>query len=147
MVISNSSSSSMTSSTMSRESAPTSSVKEVWRVTCSLLTPRFSHTISITRSSTEGTLRSSLGGFLGRPEKRRRHKLPVPASGYVPPHTHPGQGNLSFGAAGRQGNECAGGKKEKNTRPAQKRKGETIPPFALTLKARRGYILFLIIPP
>ena len=55
MVISNSSSSSMTSSTMSSESAPTSSMNEVLRVTCSLLTPRFSQTISITRSSTEGT--------------------------------------------------------------------------------------------
>src|SRR5437773_10244627 len=59
MVISNSSSSSITSSTISRESAPTSSWKEVWRVTCSLLTPRFSQTISITRSSTEGTTDSS----------------------------------------------------------------------------------------
>src|SRR5262249_36823897 len=62
MVISNSSSSSMTSSTMSSESAPTSSVKEVERVTCSLLTPRFSQTISITRSSTEGTIESSQSG-------------------------------------------------------------------------------------
>ena len=36
-----------------------SSWKDVWRVTCSLLTPRFSQTISITRSSTEGTTDSS----------------------------------------------------------------------------------------
>src|SRR5262249_49202055 len=62
MVISNSSSSSMTSSTMSRESAPTSSVKEVERVTCSLFTPRFSQTISITRSSVEGTIGPSQSG-------------------------------------------------------------------------------------
>src|SRR6516165_3930142 len=59
MVISNSSSNSITSSTISRESAPTSSMKEVERVTCSLLTPKFSQTISMTRSSTEGTIRSS----------------------------------------------------------------------------------------
>src|SRR4051794_10618975 len=52
----------MTSSTISRESAPTSSVKDVERVTCSLFTPRFSQTISITRSSTEGTIRSSPSG-------------------------------------------------------------------------------------
>src|SRR5262249_28651256 len=56
MVISNSSSSSMTSSTMSRESAPMSSMNEVERVTCSLLTPRFSQTMSITRSSTDATV-------------------------------------------------------------------------------------------
>src|SRR5262249_9397766 len=65
MVMSNSSSSSMTSSTISRESAPMSSINEVLRVTCSLLTPRFSQTISITRSSTEGTGLSSLSGQPG----------------------------------------------------------------------------------
>src|SRR5438046_1937855 len=56
MVISNSSSSSMTSSTISRESAPISSVKEVLRVTCSLLTQRLSQTIVITRSSVVATI-------------------------------------------------------------------------------------------
>src|SRR5712692_10777010 len=62
MVISNSSSNSINSSTMSRESAPTSSIKDVERVTCSLLTPKFSQTISMTRSSTEGTIQSSQRG-------------------------------------------------------------------------------------
>src|SRR5262245_59291836 len=82
MVISNSSSSSMTSSTMSRESAPTSSMKEVLRVTCSLLTPRFSQTISITRSSVflefrgSSTIQSSVSdspwlrsGLVGRADR------------------------------------------------------------------------------
>src|SRR5438067_10246878 len=59
MVISNSSSNSMTSSTISSESAPMSSVNEVERVTCSLFTPRFSQTIAITRSSIEATVQSS----------------------------------------------------------------------------------------
>src|ERR1043166_5559949 len=59
MVISNSSSSSITSSTMSRESAPISSWNEVLRVTCSLLTPKLSHTIWIMRSSVVATTDSS----------------------------------------------------------------------------------------
>src|SRR5260370_41396990 len=97
MVISNSSSSSMTSSTMSSESAPTSSIKEVERVTCSLLTPRFSQTISITRSSTEAT-------FLSLPEGSKVHPRTVhPVKGeyrvrprtYVPQRTHVRQAILA----------------------------------------------------
>src|SRR6266542_4273442 len=55
MVISNSSSSSITSSTMSSESAPMSSWNDVLRVTCSLFTPRLSHTIWMMRSSVVAT--------------------------------------------------------------------------------------------
>src|SRR5262245_48640925 len=53
MVMSNSSSNSITSSTVSRESAPRSLTKEVSRVTWSLETPICSLTISMTRSSTD----------------------------------------------------------------------------------------------
>src|SRR3990172_1271842 len=56
MLMSNSSSSSMTNSTVSSESAPRSFTKEVSRVIWSLLTPNCSPTMSITRSSTEATL-------------------------------------------------------------------------------------------
>src|ERR1700676_2602147 len=57
---------------MSRESAPTSSINDVERVTCSLFTPRFSQTISMTRSSTEGTIQSSQSGLRPTFERERR---------------------------------------------------------------------------
>src|SRR5262249_44853771 len=101
MVISNSSSSSITSSTISRESAPISSVNEVERVTCSLFTPRFSQTISMTRSSTEGTIESS------QPDADRSAHggegqvptMPLP-SGYLPQAPPVGQDDL-LAAQGR----------------------------------------------
>src|SRR5687767_14893400 len=55
MLISNSSSSSMTNSTVSSESAPRSLIKFVWGVTFSLSTPSCSATMSITRSATDAT--------------------------------------------------------------------------------------------
>src|SRR5215475_11952923 len=93
MVISNSSSSSMTSSTMSRESAPMSSWKEVERVTCSLFTPRFSQTISMTRSSTEGTVLFLPGGGWP-PRSLVASGSDCFATGYVPQSTHDGQAKL-----------------------------------------------------
>src|SRR5262245_20643652 len=68
MVISNSSSSSITSSTMSSESAPMSSVKEVLSVTCSLFTPRLSQTIWMTFSLISSRL------FTTHPPKADRYK-------------------------------------------------------------------------
>src|SRR5262245_61489228 len=55
MLMSNSSSSSMTSSTVSSESAPRSFTNEVSGVIFSLSTPSCSATISITRSATDAT--------------------------------------------------------------------------------------------
>src|SRR5260370_21594310 len=108
MVISNSSSSSMTSSTISSESAPMSSVKEVERVTCSVLTPRFSQTISITRSSTEGTTYPPKADA-DRPVTAAIAPGEIsPASGYVPQRTHAGQGNLTNPRnLTRRGGRCA----------------------------------------
>src|SRR5438874_1928820 len=103
MVISNSSSSSMTSSTMSSESAPISSVNEVERVTCSLFTPRFSQTISITRSSTEGTIDSSQADTAGPAGDGERTQTDHLTPGYVPQHTHAGQGNLPAVQVKRKG--------------------------------------------
>src|SRR5947207_1874366 len=55
MLMSNSSSSSMTSSTVSSESAPKSFTNEVSGVIFSLSTPSCSATISVTRSATDAT--------------------------------------------------------------------------------------------
>src|SRR2546422_999921 len=125
MVISNSSSNSMTSSTISRESAPISSVKEVERVTCSLFTPRFSQTISITRSSTEGTTNSSLAdavrpAFAGDP-----HQTDHLALGYVPQPTPTRQDNLAVKQVKREVDLPAREQKGKATPDAKKRKEGT----------------------
>src|SRR5438552_2796750 len=79
---------------MSRESAPMSSVNEVERVTCSLLTPRFSHTMLMTRSSTEGTIVSSPANAVPVPIGGSKPPTHCLASGYVPQRTYTGQGNL-----------------------------------------------------
>src|SRR5438445_4011386 len=117
MVISNSSSSSMTSSTMSRESAPMSSVKEVERVTCSLFTPRFSQTIAITRSSTEATIQSSKRTQAG--PRKANGEIAFLALGYVPQFTLDGQGNLDGEHPHRLGGRLARTQKGKNMTKAE----------------------------
>src|SRR5258708_4872699 len=112
MVISNSSSSSMTSSTMSSESAPTSSWNEVCRVTCSLFTPRFSQTISMTRSSTEATVGTSqldhkrqFRKDIRRPPRNRPFRLYVPQGAFAGQGGFVRRGNLGkmyFGPRGRK---------------------------------------------
>src|ERR1700730_15006271 len=109
MVISNSSSSSMTSSTISRESAPTSSIKDVERVTCSLLTPRFSQTISITRSSifSEATMNSSQRGARTTCGRPLHQTADLPRGVYVPQRTYPRQDVSSAAQYGRIGKTVA----------------------------------------
>src|SRR4051794_18117536 len=65
MLMSNSSSSSMTSSTVSSESAPRSFTNEVSGVIFSLSTPSCSATISITRSATDATVTDLQAGICG----------------------------------------------------------------------------------
>src|SRR4029079_13250626 len=65
MLMSNSSSSSMTSSTVSSESAPRSFTNEVSGVIFSLSTPSCSATISITRSATDATFTILQEGICG----------------------------------------------------------------------------------
>src|SRR5438309_1970417 len=145
MVISNSSSSSMTSSTISSESAPISSVNEVERVTCSLLTPRFSQTISITRSSTEGTFYSSqadaaaaCGALAAKgppamvakaagPRKRATRQVSSfqkPAPSYLPQQPCAEQGKLPVAQVITKGSNFAHRQKRQDTRASQKRKEE-----------------------
>src|SRR5947208_7134031 len=123
MVISNSSSNSITSSTMSRESAPTSSIKDVERVTCSLLTPRFSQTISMTRSSTEGTIQSSQSGADPQAAARASKHF-FPAFGYVPQQPYTGQGFLGIRASPASGQSRCTHTKENDYMDWAKRKGE-----------------------
>src|SRR4029077_20138606 len=80
---------------------PTSSMKEVERVTCSLLTPRFSQTISMTRSSTEGTIQSSQSG--GSLNGGEGIGTSLPAFGYVPQQPYNGQAFLGIRASPASG--------------------------------------------
>src|SRR5262245_61828475 len=136
MVISNSSSSSMTSSTISRESAPMSSVKEVLRVTCSLLTPRFSQTMLITRSSVVATIRSSQSGSGRAPRAAPRSGAPEAPSrfgtacwvltlGYLPQKPQPGQANLT---PARPGQAARRAQTAKLCQRLAKEKGNPRPP-------------------
>src|SRR6516225_9740976 len=118
MVISNSSSSSITSSTMSSESAPMSSWNLVSRLTWSLLTPRFSQTISMTRSSTEATVGTSQfglgwGGDGGPGEGGRR-------GGPRPPPPPPGGGG---GGGGGGGKTLVGGAPPPHPGPSPPKRG------------------------
>src|SRR5438105_13362957 len=80
--MSNSSSSSMTSSTMSSESAPMSSMNAVFRVTVSLFTARCSQTISITRCSTDTVHPPGGGNDRDRRNPRLRPAAMAPGTLY-----------------------------------------------------------------
>src|SRR5688500_9708100 len=99
MLMSNSSSSSMTSSTVSSESAPKSFTNEVSGVIFSLSTPSCSATISMTRSATDATfavLQKGNCGWKGfsLPVQRGVSNLSVPGQA----RTQQDRGNPQIGS-------------------------------------------------
>src|SRR5262245_422794 len=102
MLMSNSSSSSITNSTVSRESAPMSLTKCVSSLIWSLLTPSCSDTLSMTRSLTEATSRPSCEALKRReadnnPLGKHRHGAKtMPKPNAIPPDEFYAQTRTEF---------------------------------------------------